>query len=179
VFFDTLGIEWEYEPEGFEFDGIKYLPDFYLPGLNLWCEIKGKLNWRSVAPEGTDPKHLPYYQRSSELELAEKFRWQDNAICVIVGSPGKEQIYFYGFDLCDSGGGSFDDDNSKWIISDSGKPTIYVNPCRSDRMIYADSMFDIDLPWLVANEDQRENKRINRAVKRAMSARFEYGENNS
>jgi hypothetical protein len=29
VFFDTLGIEWVYEPEGFETtDGYRYLPDF-------------------------------------------------------------------------------------------------------------------------------------------------------
>jgi len=73
VFFDTLGIKWWYEPEGFalrfdyeEFaaewdlteeqlaaegipqtfehlDGTEYsyLPDFYLPELNFWIEIKG------------------------------------------------------------------------------------------------------------------------------------------
>lgn len=45
VFFDALGIEWQYEPEGFEVpfqDGpIRYLPDFYLPGLGLWVEVKG------------------------------------------------------------------------------------------------------------------------------------------
>ena len=34
VFFDTLGIEWEYEPEGFELsDGSRYLPDFLLRGV--------------------------------------------------------------------------------------------------------------------------------------------------
>lgn len=43
VFFDALGIEWEYELEGFQFDnGIRYLPDFYLPDLDLWVEIKGQ-----------------------------------------------------------------------------------------------------------------------------------------
>ena len=32
VFFDTLGIKYEYEPEGFKMsDGTLYLPDFYLP----------------------------------------------------------------------------------------------------------------------------------------------------
>ncbi len=73
VFFDALGIEWRYEPEGFimQFDyeefalgwdmseeellskGVPqtfkhldgkeylYLPDFYLPELNYWVEIKG------------------------------------------------------------------------------------------------------------------------------------------
>jgi len=32
VFFDALGIVWEYEREGFELDGLRYLPDFWLPG---------------------------------------------------------------------------------------------------------------------------------------------------
>jgi hypothetical protein len=72
VFFDTLGLKWLYEPEGFDLqfdfedfakelemseeelldegvpqalkalDGrvISYLPDFYLPELNYWIEIK-------------------------------------------------------------------------------------------------------------------------------------------
>lgn len=42
VFFDTIGIKYEYEPEGFDMDGIKYLPDFYLPDAERWIEIKGK-----------------------------------------------------------------------------------------------------------------------------------------
>ena len=40
VFFETLGIEYRYEPEGFDLDGVKYLPDFYLPSLQTWVEIK-------------------------------------------------------------------------------------------------------------------------------------------
>ena len=40
VFFDAIGLPWDYEIEGFEGDGFKYLPDFYLPSLNIWVEIK-------------------------------------------------------------------------------------------------------------------------------------------
>lgn len=46
VLFDTLGIKWDYEPEGFEFpDGRRYLPDFWLhvpgkEGWGYWVEIK-------------------------------------------------------------------------------------------------------------------------------------------
>ena len=53
VFFDALGISWEYEPEGFDLGPAGYyLPDFKLKlpsGLVTWCEIK---------PEGSprDPK---------------------------------------------------------------------------------------------------------------------------
>jgi hypothetical protein len=31
AFFDAINLPWQYEPEGFERDGIRYLPDFWLP----------------------------------------------------------------------------------------------------------------------------------------------------
>jgi len=42
VFFDTLGIKYEYEKEGYDLDGLWYLPDFWLPELKCWIEIKGE-----------------------------------------------------------------------------------------------------------------------------------------
>lgn len=44
VFFDELAIEWRYETEGFILApfGEWYLPDFYLPELGYWIEVKGK-----------------------------------------------------------------------------------------------------------------------------------------
>lgn len=42
VFFDHLGIEWQYEPQGVVLpSGKRYLPDFHLPQLALWVEVKG------------------------------------------------------------------------------------------------------------------------------------------
>jgi hypothetical protein len=41
VFFDSIGIKWQYEPQGFETGGFKYLPDFRLPGIG-WAEVKGE-----------------------------------------------------------------------------------------------------------------------------------------
>lgn len=47
VFFQTLGLEWEYEPEGFVMsDGTHYLPDFkvYYPKNGYqWYEVKSRL----------------------------------------------------------------------------------------------------------------------------------------
>lgn len=41
VFFDALHIKYEYEPEGFKLrDGSYYLPDFYLPDMETFVEIK-------------------------------------------------------------------------------------------------------------------------------------------
>lgn len=41
VFFDAVGLKWEYEKEGFDLEGTWYLPDFWLPDWHLWVEIKG------------------------------------------------------------------------------------------------------------------------------------------
>lgn len=42
VFFETLGVAWEYEKQGFELRSGRYLPDFYLPSVDdgCWLEIK-------------------------------------------------------------------------------------------------------------------------------------------
>lgn len=60
VFFDAMGIQWRYEPEGFEVRSPfgeggaswPYLPDFYLPATKTWVEVKGDLSvvdWDMVA----------------------------------------------------------------------------------------------------------------------------------
>lgn len=50
VFFDAIGAEYEYEPEGYELpDGTRYLPDFLLKHVlgrgtsNIFVEVKGVL----------------------------------------------------------------------------------------------------------------------------------------
>lgn len=40
VMFDALGLKWEYEKEGYQLSTGWYLPDFWLPDLNLFIEIK-------------------------------------------------------------------------------------------------------------------------------------------
>lgn len=42
TFFYTLGIKFQYEHEGFDLDGYRYLPDFYLQDLKCYVEIKGE-----------------------------------------------------------------------------------------------------------------------------------------
>lgn len=41
--FNDLGVRWEYEPQGYRVgdEGRPYLPDFYLPDLDWWVEVKG------------------------------------------------------------------------------------------------------------------------------------------
>lgn len=41
VFFDELKIGFQYEPEGFELeDGLRYLPDFFIPRIEFFAEVK-------------------------------------------------------------------------------------------------------------------------------------------
>jgi hypothetical protein len=41
VYFDLIGVEWEYEKEGYDLgDGVKYLPDFWFPKHKMYGEVK-------------------------------------------------------------------------------------------------------------------------------------------
>lgn len=73
IFFDVMGFEWEYEPEGYDLDGIYYLPDFkvrYPSGYYHWFEVKptGKIS------EG-------------ELEKIVKFSEIVSSITILDGTP--------------------------------------------------------------------------------------------
>lgn len=51
VFFDTLGVEYYYEPEGYDLGSAGwYLPDFWLPKLGMFAEVKARaLTWEEKA----------------------------------------------------------------------------------------------------------------------------------
>ncbi len=73
VFFDALGIKWEYEPEGFNLHGnIYYLPDFYVPSLDMYFEVK--------ASELTGEE-----ERKCELLRDET----DKPVVALIGTPGQ------------------------------------------------------------------------------------------
>jgi len=40
---DEYRIEWSYEVIGYDLNGIRYLPDFWLPKINTFLEVKGPL----------------------------------------------------------------------------------------------------------------------------------------
>jgi hypothetical protein len=53
---DLLSISWQYEPEGVQLpSGSCYRPDFYLPSISTWLEIKGPHDERveKIAEFGT------------------------------------------------------------------------------------------------------------------------------
>ena len=71
VFFDTLGIEYLYEHEGYDLgDAGYYLPDFWLPELERFVEIK------------------PFKLNDDEWRKADELSAQAHSyVMVLVGSP--------------------------------------------------------------------------------------------
>ncbi|MCK5307160.1 MAG: hypothetical protein KAJ73_00980 [Zetaproteobacteria bacterium] len=84
VFFDALDIEYQYEPEGFDLDGIRYLPDFWLPTRECWIEIKPTI------PDLKEPGVREY-------ELCRRLSDQTGKISLLIGGQPwvKEEEYHY------------------------------------------------------------------------------------
>lgn len=81
VFFTASCIDWEYEKQGYVVEGRPYLPDFWLPGLGVFFEVKG--------PDEYDERLM---QRLAERS------W--HPVCVAVGSipePGEYQASIRAF----------------------------------------------------------------------------------
>jgi hypothetical protein len=57
IWFDCMEIKYGYEIEGYDLDGKAYLPDFWLPDLNIWIEIK---------PSDPNPKEIEKAVRLEE-----------------------------------------------------------------------------------------------------------------
>lgn len=71
VFFDKMGIAYEYEKEGFDLGGKAgwYLPDFWLPGLDLWLEIKPPMETFSSELDKAWDKCYALMKQSGKLVL--------------------------------------------------------------------------------------------------------------
>lgn len=78
IFFDRLNLRYEYELEGFRLpSGAGYLPDFFLPDLDVHVEIK---------PHRT----IPY----ADLKKIEEFALVGGKnVLLIVGTPTQEEMF--------------------------------------------------------------------------------------
>lgn len=95
VFFDALGIKWEYEAEGFNLGDVGwYLPDFWLVDMKIWVEVK---------PEAASPLEREKVYKLSAL--------RQEYVLLIEGYPGYDEkygayIYSHKMTLC--GGEAYD-----------------------------------------------------------------------
>ncbi|MBA2684153.1 MAG: hypothetical protein H0U66_06660 [Gemmatimonadaceae bacterium] len=70
VYFDHCGIAWDYEPQGYDLGGVWYLPDFWLPQVGMWAEVK------------------PVSLNEREMEKAQRLATASHrAVLLLVGPP--------------------------------------------------------------------------------------------
>lgn len=88
VFFETVGVDWVYEPEGFDLgNGLYYLPDFLIRGMgerspeNLYVEVKGHMT-------EVDAKKIKSF---ANVQWGQKVT-VDNPILVVGNIPNAENI---------------------------------------------------------------------------------------
>lgn len=148
VFFNALGIEYEYEIEGYEMGSLRYLPDFYIPSLDRWFEVKGK------------PLNV------AEIKKCEEFcRRKDNEkikFSILIGAPDALKI-----------DGFFGIKEHVWEWPSKKYPDNY-RILAPDDLIQTEyySRFFLGL-WVIPNVNEEE---LAKAAIMAREARFEFGE---
>jgi hypothetical protein len=181
VFFDAVGVPFEYEKEGFDLGkGAWYLPDFWLPSLKLWVEIKSELTWvEHNVPDCSAfaSSQIDKLYSCPELDLMRRFRdCQSWPVACIVGQPGEHRIWFFAWDMSDSSAGNYEDDDAFWCIS-KGQVALNVHIVSPHRNIYADTLYGPILEhFIYARDYGYVLEPIENALTHARQARFEYGE---
>ena len=174
VFFDELGIRYEYEPEGIKLsDGTVYLPDFYLPDFHVFFEVKAK--------------HI--LETKEEQEAIKKIKdgaYTDSwAGLICFGDPKDNRLRLFCQETDEEGGGSFEAE-CHFVYSELKEKLYLWIPDSRDRYLFAsfDSYGDeipaINIPQFVelgiAFQGLQEPDRWERAAIKARQARFEYSE---
>ena len=152
VFFDTLGIHYEYEKEGYNLGKAGwYLPDFWLPDQKCWIEIKSEIEYVAVRK----CRILRGITGSSYL--------------LIVGNPWPDEYYvIVGDEICNEGICEFQDCRRcdgiglEGIGGNEGFVSSWICTCHPDR-------------WK-GNKGSKFSTKVNTAYAAARQARFEHGE---
>jgi hypothetical protein len=191
VFFDALGLKWEYEAEGYDLDGVWYLPDFRVQtpqGSDMWVEVKRE----DVV---TDPKFERFKQTVSEQSICSR-------VFIVSGTPLQ---HFARHKICLRCGSlvEHDWDDIQLIysntpnlpalsdgLSDAGYGTSsYCFPCDVEtpqgggHSSLNDGLFGLIYTphkgYILQDRDEirRVLKRVREAATKAQQARFEHGAN--
>jgi hypothetical protein len=163
VFFDALGIKWEYEKEGYDLGKAgRYLPDFWLPDYKYWIEIKAE-----------NPSQGEW---DKAYELSSK---SGRPVHICVGLPdirGRVDSFYY--EESNSGGGLTMEDWVYWCAcSKCDKPDIAFGT--TSQAVFIDGYAYEEQPICCDADDQEmmmDHPSLMRAYVIARSARFEHGE---
>jgi len=170
VFFDIVGIKYEYEPEGLKLsDGSYYLPDFYLPQFHSYFEVKRK----------------GIKKTKEALEAERKIfdgAWTDSWSGIICyGDPVDHDMTIYCQEMNDGGGGSYEGKVVFGYWQGTKEPMLFAwDDCR-DRTFFNtfESSHTIPMQTDVGYEylsNPFVTEEIKKAEIAARQARFEYGE---
>ena len=129
LFFDILGVEFLYECDKYKLGDISYIPDFYIPHLGIFIEIKGTTPKRiecekayrlahlekkdvfiihSNFPRGSTRKHIRYFGHSNARKMGGRGEYAISR-CYHNGHIGLQQLDNEPCKLC--GHDSLADDN--------------------------------------------------------------------
>ena len=169
VFFDVLGIEYEYEPEGINEDGINYLPDFYLPEFFSYFEVKRK--------------GLPENARDIAIDKIQYGAYTDTFSGIIAfGDPMDDELFIFCQETDDDGGGSYNGSITIGLHPERKKPYLFAYDDRRKRQFFSTWESNEGFIPMVTNEyDTYEYEDfVDRIVMNARlcsrQARFEHGE---
>lgn len=163
IFFDTLGIEWEFEKEGYVLStGQKYLPDFFLPKSKTFVEVKGEL------------PNLKY------IEMMKRFSSEINGpVMLVVGLPSNQDIILYAFN--NEGNGTVELTHISIYGSVDGEiifHTYFGEPLYRERcgevlnVVSKSSLRTIDL---IMKSKRGMNNDLVEAFRKSKQAQFEHG----
>lgn len=114
VFFDALGLKWEYEPQGFDLPCGNYLPDFWLTQVKMWAEVKpvefsaielekaqqlARLSGSHVLQLIGIPENKPYWAIGWATEVG----FYEDAYCLTMEKIAKGRFYYGPSDFTSGG----------------------------------------------------------------------------
>jgi hypothetical protein len=152
VFFDALGVRYEYEAEGYQLADRWYLPDFWLPDIGCFVEIK-------AAPDVPFEEAHPFNHTAQQLAIE-----SNRTVLVIYGNPWVDEYFvaphkrkeFLWFERSSFAIGQRYPEEL-WLVGNAG--LVCLNP----------GMTDHDVPDM-------NGARVVDALLAARSARFEHGQ---
>ena len=170
VFFDACGVDWEYEPEGYDLgDGLQYLPDFLLHGVegraagDLYVEVKGKMT-------ETDAKKI---LRFSGLHGEDNINIVETPILIVGCIPNGNtmcEIDMFCINQSDDGLPGFGSGPSPYNFETIDGDYFPALPGINERGKF--ELFGCDSSYTEARDDAATL----RAFRRARQARFEFGQ---
>jgi hypothetical protein len=155
VFFDALGIEWEYEKEGYDLgEAGWYLPDFWLPNEQVFVEVK--------------PSHIPE-EDLQKMPAIGKGMVKVAPLVVVKGVPSASATQFMFIPhsdgvICEVG------------ILDMGDNGLGIHLISDGNGGAVVTWLPFATPCLMPENGVMIDARVRHAVTAARSARFEHGQ---